>query len=91
MTVISSSAPCAAIPLVRAGPEYLNPDPWHRVLTLHTHRILSRLPLILQHRLTDSENLQPVAKLFKPMDRGKLVTRFAEGDVETGRTSSMER
>jgi hypothetical protein len=60
MTVISSSAPCAAIPLVRARPEYLNPDPWHRVLTLHTHRILSRLPLILQHRLTDSENLQPV-------------------------------
>jgi hypothetical protein len=60
MTVISSSAQCAAIPLVRAGPEYLNPDPWHRVLTLHTHRILSRLPLILQHRLTDSENLQPV-------------------------------
>jgi hypothetical protein len=44
MTVISSSAPCAAIPLVRARPEYLNPDPWHRVLTLHTHRILPAFP-----------------------------------------------
>jgi hypothetical protein len=57
MTVISSSAPCAAIPLVRARPEYLNPDPWHRVLTLHTHRILPAFPSYCN---TDSENLQPV-------------------------------
>jgi hypothetical protein len=66
MTGISSSAPCAGIPLVPTRPEYLNRDPWHRVLTLHTHRILSRLPLILHHRLIDSENLQPVGRISVP-------------------------
>jgi hypothetical protein len=88
MTVISSSAPCAAIPLVRARPQYLNPDAWHRVLTLHMHRILCRLPLILQHRLTDSENLQPVVRnvgvYFLRPTSDEAVTSMADRSARSG-------
>ncbi|WP_240975226.1 hypothetical protein [Paraburkholderia aromaticivorans] len=44
MTGISSSVPCAGISFVPVRPEYLNHAPGHRVLTLHSHRIFSRLP-----------------------------------------------